>query len=298
MQILSPGKSAQRLFLEEGLQVLPQVFDGADLDRLRRAAEHVRAAYLRRIDGAHPHHRNSHMFFQVHNPELHTDTREHLLAILEAGADPRCLGPVESVFKGPSLFRCTTLFFNPRFSSSEGNWHRDMQFLLPTEEALREWIESNRRGETAHPVDGIQFQVALVDNDDVEYVPYSATRYDSPEELRIRRSEGGAHDTDADMPNANRVELRAGDALIFNPNGLHRGRYHVEIPRLTMMFTYTPMVKPRADEFAYQPWFLDPGYTAGLSPRAQLFYDQFVAQYRDLLSETRVPLTFPVSEPP
>lgn len=292
---MNSGKSAHRIFLEEGLQVVPQVFDGADLDRLRRAAEYARDAYLRRIDKAHPGHRNSNMFFQVHNLELHSDTREHLLAILEGAADPRCLGPVESVFEGPSLFRCTTLFFNPRFDSREGNWHRDMQFLLSTEDELRDWIESNRRGETAHPVDGIQFQVALVDNDDVEYVPFSATRYDSPEELRIRTSKDGAHDTDADMPDANRIALRAGDALIFNPNGLHRGRYHVDIPRLTLMYTYTPAVKPRADEFAFQPWFLDSTYTAGLSARAQLFFDQFVEQYRDLLGEERTPLTFPAA---
>jgi ectoine hydroxylase-related dioxygenase (phytanoyl-CoA dioxygenase family) len=286
-------KSAQRIFLEEGLLVLPQVFHGADLDRLRRAAEHARDAYFRRLDQAHSGHRNSNMFFQVHNPELHTDTREHLMAILEGAADPRCLAPVEQVFEGPALFRCTTLFFNPRFESSEGRWHRDMQFLLETEDELREWIEANRRGDTAHPIDGIQFQVALVDNDDVEYVPFSPTRYDSPDEFRIRASDGGAHAIDSNMPDAVRVALKAGDAMMFNPNGMHRGRYHRDIARLTLMFTYTPLVKPRADDFSYQPWFLDGGYSVGLSDRARLFYEQFVDQYRELLQEQRSPLTFP-----
>jgi hypothetical protein len=106
-------------------------------------------------------------------------------------------------------------------------------------------------------------------------------------------SEGGARATDSDMPNAIRVGLKAGDAMMFNPNGMHRGRYHCDIPRLTLMFTYTPLIKPRADDFAYQPWFLDAGYSAGLSARARRFYDQFVEQYRDLLQEQRTALTFP-----
>jgi hypothetical protein len=290
--VSAPPGSPQRSFLEHGVLVFPRVFDGEDLARLQRAAEQARAAYLDRIDREFPNHRNSNMFFQVHNPALHEETREHLLTILEGAADPRCIAPVEEVFKGPALFRCTTLFFPPRFESRDGEWHRDMQFLLETEDELREWIEGAARGDRPHPVDGVQFQVALVDNDDVEYVPFSAGRYDSPEEFRIRCADNRVHNTDPDMPNAIRVPLRAGDAIMFNPHGIHRGRYHTDVPRLTLMYTYTPRSNPRADQFVRQPWFLDDEYMRGLSAGARSFYQQFIDQYRDALT-AGPPLTFP-----
>ena len=75
--------------------------------------------------------------------------------------------------------------------------------------------------------------------------------------------------------------LAPGDAVAFNPFGLHRGRYHADRPRRTLMLTYTAASHPRFDHFSDQPWFDAPGSLDGLSDSARAFFERFAAQYRD-----------------
>jgi len=275
-------KSIYQQFREEGYVILPQVFHGKQLDQLRQACDHVLGQFTAEHDAQHPgqdFNRMSHLT----DSRWHHDSREHLHTLLETIADPRCLGYVEQIFDGPSLFYSTQYFVNPRFSSKEGNWHRDVQFLTKTDEEEKERIASQAR-EGAR---GIQFQLALVDNADVEYVPYSANRYDSPEEYFIRKADNGIHNRDEGMPNALRVELKAGDAVIFNPNGLHRGRYSQKNPRRTLMITYSPQTFPQYTNWSFQPWFLEKGYMNGVSPRAQSYLQEFIHTYRDYWNSKR-----------
>ena len=44
-----------------------------------------------------------------------------------------------------------------------------------------------------------------------------------------------------------RAKLGAGDALLFNSWGFHRGRYHADKPRRTLMWTFTPADMPTFD---------------------------------------------------
>ena len=82
------------------------------------------------------------------------------------------------------------------------------------------------------------------------------------------------------MPGAMRIHLQPGDAALFNPNGLHRGRYHADKARRTLMLTYTQQSKPTTDWFTNQPWFLEAGYLTGLAPRTRAFFEPFVEQLR------------------
>ena len=131
-------------------------------------------------------------------------------------------------------------------------------------------------GEAGHAV---QLQVALVPSDDVEVVPASHNRWDTPEEFAIRRADGGKNSTSSAMPGALRVALDAGDAVAFNPYGLHRGRYHVDKERRTLMLTYTKSSVPRFDYFSNQPWFSAAAYLEGIGVDAQHFFSRFVAEY-------------------
>jgi hypothetical protein len=162
----------------------------------------------------------------------------------------------------------------------EGNWHRDTQNVSLTDEDEKKYIKNLMDNDLLR---GVQFQIALVDNDDLEYVPYSVTRYDSPEEYYIRLADNRSHSRDVDgMPNAKRFYLKAGDAVAFNQVGLHRGRYHVNNPRRTLMLTYTPMNNPIFDNnISRQPWFLEEGYLDSLSPRAVAFYQDYINVYKD-----------------
>ena len=193
---------------------------------------------------------------------------------MDAVADPGVLEVCRSILGEEVLFRCTSLFMNPLESGKDGNWHRDSQFHHPDEAVEREHIEAG--GDAGHAV---QLQVALVPSADVEVVPRSHKRWDLPPEYAIRRADEGRNSQSNDMPGAVRVELEAGDGLAFNPFGLHRGRYHTDKLRRTLMLTYTRSSTPWYDYFSKQPWFLEEGYLDGLSDETKGFFAEFEAAY-------------------
>ena len=84
----------------------------------------------------------------------------------------------------------------------------------------------------------------------------------------------------APMPGAERIALEPGDAVIFNSYGFHRGRYYTNIPRRTLMWSYSSEHFATYDHFSDQPWLLEPGALAGLSPGATEFFGRYVALFR------------------
>lgn len=195
--------------------------------------------------------------------------REMLAAI----ADPKVLALCRELFAAEPLFRCTSLFMNPTTQQMDGNWHRDSQFLFPDETLEREkLVEAGGVG------DHIQLQIALVPSDDIEYVPGSHRRWDTPEEYAVRRADNGANNRSA-LSGAVRIALEPGDAVGFNAYGLHRGRYHADRLRRTFMLTFTDSRAPVSDYFSHQPWFQTPGYLEGLDAREHGFFEAFVAAY-------------------
>ena len=104
----------------------------------------------------------------------------------------------------------------------DGDWHRDSQFT--EQEPLRE--RSLVLGTTA-----LHFRVALEHDDRLEIVEGSHRRWDTDEELRIRK---GAQRTSAAMPHATRVALRAGDACVFHAWSIHRATYQRSPIRRTL----------------------------------------------------------------
>lgn len=109
----------------------------------------------------------------------------------------------------------------------DGDWHRDSQFGQPDPEAERVLVATTT---TLH------VRVALEDDDRLEIVPGSHARWDTPEELRIRK---GSSRASAEMPNARRVLLRAGDACIFHASSIHRATYRRAPLRRTLDAVYT-----------------------------------------------------------
>lgn len=212
-------------------------------------------------------HLNHPAYFTQH-PEWRTD-------VLEAAADPSVLAVAEQIFGEPAMFRCTSLFFNPSGIHLDGNWHRDAQFMTKTDEEERLMVLNAGDGGN-----GMQLQIALIPSEDIEVVPASHLRWDTPAEYAIRKADNFAHNRSNDMPGAVRVRQNAGDAVLFNAMCIHRGRYYNDTPRRTLMLTYTKQSEPWFDYFSDQPWFLDAGYLDGLSPHAQTFYQRFVEQYQ------------------
>ena len=150
---------------------------------------------------------------------------------------------------------------------------RDAQFLIPDEADERQFIEEQVANGLTHS-HGVQMQIALVPNDDVELVKGSHLRWDLDEEYAVRCADNRAHATEV-MPGSTRIALQPGDAVCFNAWGYHRGRYHSNKPRRTLMFTYTGEFFPTYDYFSDQPWLLEDGHLDGLSPGAQEFFGRF-----------------------
>ncbi|MCC2685255.1 MAG: hypothetical protein K0R75_2154, partial [Paenibacillaceae bacterium] len=136
--------------------------------------------------------------------------------------------------------------------------------------------------------------IALVDNSDLEYVPYSQGRWDAPEENAIRRRKGDPTQNTSigEMPHAKRFHLKAGDAVAFSQYGLHRGNYYKDRPRRTLMINYSSMAYFLAENNNFkndlanrllldQTWCLNEGYLDGLSPRAKVYWQQFIDAFKD-----------------
>lgn len=107
----------------------------------------------------------------------------------------------------------------------DGDWHRDSQFRQPDPEVERTIVQTTT---------AVHFRIALEDDDRLEIVPGSHARWDTPEELRLRK---GGHRT-APMPHGARVVLRAGDACVFHAWSIHRATYRRDPPRRTLDALY------------------------------------------------------------
>jgi hypothetical protein len=108
----------------------------------------------------------------------------------------------------------------------DGDWHRDSQFSRADPDLERELI-----GSTC----SVHVRVALEDDDRLEVVPGSHTRWDTDEELRIRKGSNRATDR---MPQAVRVALQAGDACLFHAWSIHRATYRRTPIRRTLDLLY------------------------------------------------------------
>jgi hypothetical protein len=194
--------------------------------------------------------------------------------LFRLAALPKLLDLAKTILGEEPMFRCTSYFMNPLDTSLDGDWHRDSQYMTPDVASERAMLLEG--GDTGS---GIQLQVALVPSDDVELVPGSHLRYDTPDEFAIRRADDGRHNRSNDMPGALRISLGAGDAAAINSLGIHRGRYHTDKLRRTIMLTYTKSSMPVYDYFSNQPWFLNPAYRARIPDETRPFFDRFIETY-------------------
>tara|TARA_B100000809_G_scaffold266218_2_gene327892 strand:- start:1459 stop:2286 length:828 start_codon:yes stop_codon:yes gene_type:complete len=260
-------------WLAEGYILVRNLLPPEDVERLRETCEDIlRQCYLLE----EPQHGDGDFVIRhLSRPSYHVGERERLAFLLETAAHPRMVDIVGEIFGDEPEHRCFSLFMNPRENGRDGNWHRDCQFRENYDEDVeKEMILNNK------VPGGMQMQIALVPSDDSEYVPGSHLRWDTEEEYAIRLKDNQACNNSNAMPGTMRVALQPGDAVAFNAYGLHRGRYHVDRLRRTLMLTYVASRRPvRPDIFNHQPWFLEPGYLDGLSDQATAFYRGFVDKY-------------------
>ena len=274
-----PGAAElRRHWRAEGYVLVRGLFSAGDATRLLEICDHARREWSR-CDASFGHSVDNDeavSMRHVNHPDYFrgSDRRPWLTTLLDACADPRVLSVARGVFAHEPEFYCTTYWFNPRGKSRNGNWHRDTQFGTKTDDEERAFLFGPQEG------GGIQLQLALAASDDTEVVPGSHLRWDTDEEYRIRKADKGKNSESDDMPGALRVALQPGDAVAFNSFALHRGRYHADKIRRTLMLTYQQRsMEPAETYFTKQPWVREPGYLDGVLPDTRDFFERFIARF-------------------
>ena len=262
----------------EGYVVVPAVLDEARCAQLLPICEAILAQWRTENPetGKPGGAADATVMRHLNHPGYFAQHPQWLGSLLDVVADPQILAIGRAILGEEPLFRCTSFFFNPLENGRDGNWHRDSQFGTPDDAK-----EQALLAQVSQSGDSIQMQIPLVASNDVEYIPASHLRWDTAAEYAIRKADGGKQNRANNMPGAVRLALQPGDATLFNPYGIHRGCYHVERLRRTLMLTYTKSSAPYQDYFSNQPWFLTPGYLADLQPTTRAFFAPFVAQYAD-----------------
>lgn len=251
----------------QGYFVVPQLFDTSLVGTMREICDDILEQWLE--ESLEPEEAANYpnmaylteaRYFKAHP--------ERLATLLEAIAHEKIIGIFEDVFDAEPLFHNTQYFFEPATNSRAGDWHRDQQFISPEAEA--------EKAAMSHV--GLHVHIALTPDDNLEIVPGTHARWDTPEELEIRKGLNGKKRNDP-LPGAIRVSLEAGDGCFFSAWSLHRGHYLAGKVRRTFDVMYGT-----APSRIYTPppmCFLDANALDGLKPHAHLFFERFIKAYTD-----------------
>lgn len=253
---------------QDGYVVVRGLFDSTRTEELRQICDRVLEQWLEESTQPEEAANSTNMAFLT-EPRYFRQHPEHLKILLNAIADEKIFGVLEHLLKTGPLFHNTQYFFEPRSYSRGGDWHRDQQFGATDEET-----EKRRMLETV----GIHAHIAFLPDNNLELVPGSHARWDTPEELRIRKGLNGLEKNSPAMPGAQRIYLDAGDAVFFSAWGIHRGNYLAGMPRRTFDAIYG--TKPGWNT-PPPTCFLQTGVLDDLTPQAQKFFRRFTDAYRE-----------------
>ncbi|MFT6269481.1 MAG: ectoine hydroxylase-related dioxygenase (phytanoyl-CoA dioxygenase family) [Alphaproteobacteria bacterium] len=124
---------------------------------------------------------------------------------------------VELVIPTNPAFMNTQLFFNPVNPQQKDFWHRDCQYDHD--------VEGQKKAIQETQV--LHFRVPLFDELGMELVPQTHKRWDSDEEFNVRQEEKGRVSSE-DLCTGKKIQLAAGDLLVFSADMIHRGLYGLD----------------------------------------------------------------------
>lgn len=183
----------------------------------------------------------------------------------------KMMGIVEQLI-GPNLIvnNASILASNPGISYNLG-WHRDV-IQIPQEE-IEDRLFSKDRFHNS-----VQINLPLVQEDALEIVPGSHNRPNTPGENDAFKGTKHYAPTDAVMPGAMKVSLKAGQAVLYNNNLIHRG-YCIDskVPRRTLHMGYHSASKPPTWHFyLLNAALLTPEYLDRLSPTMRKMMEEYL----------------------
>ena len=203
---------------------------------------------------------------------FHLLTKPGTEAIHHAFLQEKVMEIVEELI-GPDLIinNASILAFNPGVSYKLG-WHRDV-IQIPEEE-IEDRLFSKQRFHNS-----VQINLPLVQEDALEIVPGSHNRPNN--ELENQAFNGTKHyaPLDADMPGALKVSLKAGEAVFYNNNLIHRGySNNTQVPRRTLHMGYHSATRPPTWHFyLLNSKLLTAEYLDTLSPSMRSMMDKYLS---------------------
>jgi hypothetical protein len=223
----SNDRDRERCFRQQGYFVVPALVVGAELSELRHACDLVLEA-VRAESTERGHISPSISLFESGQAfALKPAPLERLLAFVASARTCALLDGL-GLHGEPSTPRLkkSDYYHEQTRRDWDGDWHRDSQFIETNPERERALILATT---------SVHVRVAFEPDDRLEIVPGSQSRWDTPDELRIRK---GAKRTEAAMPGATRVILHAGDACVFHAWSIHRATYRCTPLRRTLDSLY------------------------------------------------------------
>ena len=269
----------QSQFLTDGY-VIVDILDAEELESFRQIMADLLDVEVRADDGEV--HSSS---FQHLGDEIKDFAREnrqyyfHLLTkvgtepIHHAFHHPKVMEVVEELL-GPNLIinNASILAANKGVKYDLG-WHRDV-IQIPQDEIEEEYLYSKTRFHNS-----CQINLPLYEEDALWIVPGSHNRVNTPEENAVFGGSKHYSPPSHEMPGAMPVRLKAGQAVFYNNNLIHRGyTAEVKVPRRTIHMGYHSASKPPTWHFyLLNGDLLTPEYLERLSPTMRTMMDEYLA---------------------
>jgi hypothetical protein len=170
-------------------------------------------------------------------------------------------------------------------STSGTGWHRD---IVSMDMAPLDGLREDQR---LNGLPYLQWNVALYDDSFLHFVPGSHRRRNNAEERKIERRMGVVP-----LPGAITVDLKAGDAIVYNHHCLHSAAPNGELTRRTLIMGYEAFDNRGFAHYLHEPIGVD--FVEHLSPQAaeqcrqfdrlhEQRRDQIVATYRAIIQADR-----------
>ena len=202
---------------------------------------------------------------------FHLLTKPGTQPILHAFHHPVILKTVEALL-GPDLIinNASILAANVGTEYSLG-WHRDI-IQIPQDE-IEDWLFSPERFHNS-----VQINLPLVDENSLWVVPGSHHRPNTPEENAAFHGSKHYAPVGVEMPGGIPVPLKAGQAVLYNNNLIHRGfTKKMTVPRRTLHMGYHSAAFPPTWHFyLLNSDLVTPEYKSTLSPRLQTMMDEYL----------------------
>lgn len=222
---------------------------------------------------------------------FHLLTKQGTQPILHAFHHPIILKTVEELL-GPDLIinNASILAANTGTEYSLG-WHRDI-IQIPQDE-IEDWLFSPERFHNS-----VQINLPLVDENSLWIVPGSHNRPNNEAENKAFQGSKHYAPLDTEMPGGVPVTLKAGQAVMYNNNLIHRGyTAKMERPRRTLHMGYhSAAFKPTWHFYLLKGELVTPEYISTLSPTMQKMMHDYVAcmkQYPDMSQTWKWEYNFP-----